>query len=108
MRSYTALVKRALAALPRGVLLYQGQFDWKDGASSNEAWLAALDAPEVRRYLNASRVPLSTAALAEPYGWVKGAGKLHDAVLRGAGHMAPRDQPVAALDLLRRWAAGVL
>ena len=70
--------------------------------------LAALDAPEVRRYLNASRVPLSTAALAEPYGWVKGAGKLHDAVLRGAGHMAPRDQPVAALDLLRRWAAGAL
>ena len=108
MRSYTALVKRALSALPRGVLLYQGQFDWKDGASSNEAWLAALDAPEVRRYLNASRVPLSTAALAEPYGWVKGAGKLHDAILRGAGHMAPRDQPVAALDLLRRWAAGVL
>ena len=108
MKSYKGLVPRLLKELPLGLLLYQGQFDWKDGASSNEAWVASLQSTEAAAYLNASRVPLRAATLTQPYGWSKGAGKLHDVILRGAGHMAPRDQPKAAFDMIQKWVSSAL
>ncbi len=41
-------------------------------------------------------------------GWRRGVGKLQHWVVYRAGHMVPRDQPVAARQMLEEWALGVL
>lgn len=104
MRTYKEDVKTLIQAkVP--VLLYQGQFDWKDGATSNEAWIRSLF--QDNSYLNATRTVLQTANGAK-YGWIKRAPPLYDAVIGGAGHMAPMDQPTPALDLITRFVRGLL
>lgn len=104
MRTYKQDVKTLIQAnVP--VLLYQGQFDWKDGATSNEAWIRSLF--QNHSYLNANRTVLQTAQGVK-YGWIKRAPPLYDAVIGGAGHMAPMDQPAPALDLITRFVRGVL
>ncbi|KAJ1462715.1 Alpha/Beta hydrolase protein [Pelagophyceae sp. CCMP2097] len=103
MRSYKSHIM-PLLNLTRGVLLYQGQFDWKDGAVSNAAWVATLGIPG---YAESARVVLERGG--EPYGWLKNpAGPLFDAVLSSSGHLAPMDQPEAACDLISRFIRGQL
>lgn len=41
-------------------------------------------------------------------GWRRGVGRLQHWVVYRAGHMVPRDQPVAARQMLEEWALGVL
>lgn len=142
-------------------MLYQGQFDLKDGPVSNQAWIRSLrcvlalvsietalfsffpysahppfsffDRPlylifwnPVRRwtgqqgYLNATRVqwwadvpsstPTSTSTSSTneraPAGWVQKYGLLTEAVVAGAGHLAPMDQPARAFDMVVRFIEG--
>jgi vitellogenic carboxypeptidase-like protein len=107
MKSYKGDVKTLLEeGIP--VLLYQGQFDWKDGASSNEAWVATLG---VESYLNATRRIMyrdGEEGKRVPYGWIKGSGILKDAVVQNAGHMVPMDQPLAAYDMMAKFVRGKL
>ena len=106
MKSYKNDVKKILDAdLP--VLLYQGQFDWKDGASSNELWVATLG---LESYLNDTRRVLYRAEGDKqiPYGWIKGTEILKDAVIQNAGHMVPADAPLAAFDIMKRFVRGEL
>jgi len=102
MRSYKADIQSLLFEHEVPVLLYQGQFDWKDGATSNEAWIRSIGHAE---YLSAPRTVLGSPS---PYGWLKKAPPLYDAVLSSAGHMSPMDQPEAALDLITRFVQGRL
>lgn len=110
MRSYAANVARLAGdrALKRGVLLYQGQMDWKDGATSNEAWIRAHAI--VPNWVNLSRSVLRTAEDRVPYGWIKASpvGPFFDVVLSSAGHLVPMNQPKPALDMLSRFVAGTL
>jgi vitellogenic carboxypeptidase-like protein len=80
------------------VLLYQGQFDWKDGPFSNEKWLERISWSGKEGYMAARRqrwrikddVEGSSTSLA---GWVQTYGSLTEVVVNGAGHLAPMDQP---------------
>jgi vitellogenic carboxypeptidase-like protein len=88
------------------VLLYQGQFDWKDGPFSNEAWINKLDWDGRVGYLAAERVmwlspvePEEGAALL-PAGWLQSYGNLTECVINAAGHLAPMNQPVRLLTMI--------
>ena len=108
MKSYKSDVATILeGGLP--VLLYQGQFDWKDGSSSNEAWVATLG---IESYLNDTRRILFREDVDGgepiPYGWIKGRENslLRDAVILNAGHMVPMDQPLSAYNMMTRFVRG--
>jgi len=104
-----------LLKLPRGLLIYTGQFDWKDGVVSNEAWLQKLAWAGKRNFSAAPRRLLNrkeSDGTSVPYGWGKtydgGAdeGRLSWVTISGAGHMAPHDQPEAALAMITEWIGG--
>lgn len=107
MQSYKSDVKTLVdAQVP--LLFYQGQFDWKDGATSNEAWIRQL----LRRddFLTANRTVLKTKLDGQPYGWIKQlpGAPFYDVVVHAAGHLTPMDQPTAAKDLIMRFINGDL
>uniref|UniRef100_A0A7S0NA43 Carboxypeptidase n=1 Tax=Pyramimonas obovata TaxID=1411642 RepID=A0A7S0NA43_9CHLO len=104
MRSWGGVIPDLVNALPHGVLLYQGQFDWKDGVTSNQAWLSKLDWPDKEAFNSANRTTWYVDG--KPKGWIKSAGKLIELVVGGAGHMVPMDQPEAALDMVTRFIQG--
>lgn len=85
------------------VLLYQGQFDWKDGPAQNEKWIDQIDWSGKRGYLAARRgiwmTPNSQQVL-EPSGWVQSSGTLTELVVNNAGHLAPMDQPERLLSMI--------
>ncbi|KAF6252931.1 Alpha/Beta hydrolase protein [Scenedesmus sp. NREL 46B-D3] len=99
MKSARALVEDILDVLP--VLLYQGQFDAQDGVASTNAWLSSLSWEYSRDF---SREPGQLWHVdGLPAGWQRNTSTLTQVVVRNAGHMVPRDQPKAALQLLQDW-----
>ncbi|WIA07938.1 hypothetical protein OEZ85_007415 [Tetradesmus obliquus] len=104
MKSASALVEDILDVLP--VLLYQGQFDAQDGVASTNAWLAGLSWEYARDFAREPGQVWQVDGL--PAGWQRGASTLTQVVVRNAGHMVPRDQPKAALQLLQGWMQGQL
>eukprot|EP00415_Alexandrium_ostenfeldii_P001880 UN1880 len=100
MRSQKGHVDDLLSAGVR-VLLYQGQFDLKDGVVSNEAWIRTLSWPGRESYLAAERS--MAGALFEIAGYWRRAQNLEQVVVRAAGHMAPTDQPLSAVDMILRF-----
>ena len=89
------------------VLLYQGQFDWKDGPAQNEQWLNQVDWAGKKGYLSAPRSiwmtptsPNSQEQAMESAGWVQSYGTLTELVVNGAGHLAPMDQPNRLLSMI--------
>ncbi|GAB5356359.1 hypothetical protein AAMO2058_000283800 [Amorphochlora amoebiformis] len=89
------------------VLLYQGQFDWKDGVVSNDLWIRSLDWPGAAEYLNAKReIWRGTGQI---FGWAKEVTgtNLTEVVVAGAGHMVPMDEPEAAKDMISRFIKGI-
>lgn len=78
------------------VLLYQGQFDWKDGPFSNEKWLERISWSGQDEYLAAERecwLIKGAGGEQELSGWVQAYGSLTELVINGAGHLAPMNQP---------------
>jgi len=83
MRSYKAEVETILGmGVP--VLLYQGQFDWKDGATSNDAWIktmysdayfserAVLGVTSTRDIRDPFGIlPIHSITTSTPYGWIR-------------------------------------
>merc|ERR1719210_804244 len=55
MQSYKGHVEAILKAGVR-VLLYQGQFDWKDGVMPCEAWIRTMQWDGIAGYLDAPRL----------------------------------------------------
>mmetsp|Transcript_490 Transcript_490/g.1158 ORF Transcript_490/g.1158 Transcript_490/m.1158 type:complete len:425 (-) Transcript_490:109-1383(-) len=102
MRSQKPAVERLLEAGVQ-VLLYQGQFDWKDGVVSNEAWIRSMNWTGAVGYLQANRSFWRRAADGRLAGYWRGHRNLHQVVVLGAGHMVPMNQPESAVDLLRRF-----
>eukprot|EP00408_Alexandrium_pacificum_P065053 CAMPEP_0171159054 /NCGR_PEP_ID=MMETSP0790-20130122/2837_1 /TAXON_ID=2925 /ORGANISM="Alexandrium catenella, Strain OF101" /LENGTH=444 /DNA_ID=CAMNT_0011623531 /DNA_START=58 /DNA_END=1392 /DNA_ORIENTATION=+ len=102
MRSQKGHVDDLLSAGVR-VLLYQGQFDLKDGVVSNEAWIRTLSWPGRESYLAAERSIWRRAVDGEIAGYWRRAQNLEQVVVRAAGHMAPMDQPLSAVDMILRF-----
>jgi vitellogenic carboxypeptidase-like protein len=87
------------------VLLYQGQFDWKDGPAQNEKWINQVDWSGKEGYLSAKRdiwmtTTLNSQQAMEASGWVQSSGTLTELVVNAAGHLAPMDQPERLLSMI--------
>lgn len=117
MVSYAKEVALILDHYRVPVLLYQGQFDVKDGPISNQAWIRNLKWSGQKGYLQANRTRWylpeednegREGAEKAPLqvGWVQRYDLLTEAVVAGAGHLVPMDQPVAALDMITRFIEG--
>lgn len=89
------------------VLMYSGQVDIIVGAALTEHFLDQLEGWTWREeYLNAPKVIWKDNANdTEVAGYVKSArnNQFHYAIVRGAGHMVPTDQPQRGFDLLSRF-----
>lgn len=83
------------------VLLFQGQFDLKDGVVSNDDWIREIDWKGKEKYLELKRQVWKWNG--KPVGWFKEVENLAEVIIANAGHMAPMDQPEAALDMITRW-----
>ncbi|KAJ4973632.1 hypothetical protein NE237_006806 [Protea cynaroides] len=83
------------------VLLYQGQFDLRDGVVSVEAWVKEMNWEGLESFLMAERkVWQVDGKLA---GYVQKWGSLSQVVVSGAGHLVPADQAVNSGAMIEDW-----
>ena len=94
------------------VLIYEGQFDWKDGTIGNEAWIRKLKWNGIMDYLKEPRsvykVPSSSeketdSTTTEPAGFIQHFDLLTEVVVQGAGHLVPYNQPYHSHQLIHDW-----
>lgn len=99
------------------VLLYQGQFDLKDGTRSNEMWIQNIPWPGAQGFFNSARCQwqvqqqqlrdVSGTTSTEIAGFVRSYSNLTNVVVRNAGHMAPMDQLGWTFDMITRFVRDV-
>eukprot|EP00268_Persea_americana_P038173 TRINITY_DN37801_c0_g1_i3.p1 TRINITY_DN37801_c0_g1~~TRINITY_DN37801_c0_g1_i3.p1 ORF type:complete len:456 (-),score=85.12 TRINITY_DN37801_c0_g1_i3:633-2000(-) len=83
------------------VLLYQGQFDLRDGVVSTEAWMKEMDWEGLENFLMAERKVWKLNG--ELSGYVQKWGSLTHVVVGGAGHLVPADQAVSSQAMIEDW-----
>ncbi|KAJ0985931.1 hypothetical protein J5N97_004287 [Dioscorea zingiberensis] len=83
------------------VLLYQGQYDLRDGVVSTEAWMKELEWEGLERFLNAERKVWEVGG--ELAGYVQRWGSLSHVVVAGAGHMVPTDRGRSSQAMIEDW-----
>lgn len=83
------------------VLIYTGQLDIIVAYPLTENYLSNLNFTGAAAYRNATRYQWRVGP--ELAGYVKHAGNLTEVLVRDAGHMVPKDQPIVALDLITRF-----
>jgi vitellogenic carboxypeptidase-like protein len=94
------------------VLIYSGQNDIILGAPLTEQFLRKLPWSGLSEYNAARKIvwhspdPVTGEVGKDLAGYVRQVGNFTQAVVRGAGHMVPGDQPTRALDLIGRFVAG--
>lgn len=107
-------------------MMHAGQFDAQDGPGSVEAWTTNLDWPGRFDFYHAKRhiwrhehnmltllgtdnsappaLEIAKAHAVKPVaGYVKHHDMLTSVVLKDAGHMVPRDQPLVAQAMIEGW-----
>lgn len=91
------------------VLVYSGQYDLIVNLIGTERWVSAMAWSGQTAWQSAPRHAWRAGAQSPALdGYVKRVGLLTHAVVVGAGHMVPMDQPRAALNMLARWIDGSL
>mmetsp|Transcript_7800 Transcript_7800/g.12938 ORF Transcript_7800/g.12938 Transcript_7800/m.12938 type:complete len:124 (-) Transcript_7800:250-621(-) len=86
------------------VLIYSGQLDVIIGAALTEAMVPTIPWSGRAQFLTSKKsVWRVTPTDSEVAGYVKQYRNLTQAVVRGAGHLVPFDQPERALDLIEKW-----
>ncbi|KAF9134223.1 hypothetical protein BGW39_007694 [Mortierella sp. 14UC] len=86
------------------VVAYQGLFDFRDAVAGSEAWLEGLDWEGSQGFINADReIWVEGGKLA---GYVTQVPGLTEAVVLGAGHLAPMDQPKNVRAVIRSLVEG--
>lgn len=114
MKGYAHLLPPILEAGHK-VLLYTGQMDLRDGVAATEAWLNhssfAQLWPFAQEFFSAERQTWSIDMDCDHKnngvaGFVKTHANLTQAVVVGAGHMVPRDQPVRAQEMISSFVHG--
>jgi vitellogenic carboxypeptidase-like protein len=89
------------------VLVYNGQLDIIIGAPLTETFLPTVQWHGQAAYAAADReVWKVNAADEEVAGYVREVSNLSQVVVRGAGHIAPADQPERVLDMIQRFVDG--
>ena len=89
------------------ILLYSGQLDVIIGSALTESFLPFVNWPGKDLFTDAKKTIWKVAeADKEVAGYVKDGGGLAYAIIRGAGHIAPYDQPRTSLDLIARMIEG--
>ncbi|XP_021854241.1 serine carboxypeptidase-like 50 [Spinacia oleracea] len=83
------------------VLLYQGQRDLRDGVVSVEAWMKKLKWEGIDKFEDQERKVWKVKG--EVAGYVQKWGSLTLAVVLGAGHFVPTDQPVNSQVMIEDW-----
>lgn len=83
------------------VLLYQGQFDMRDGVVSTEAWAKEIEWEGLESFLAAERKVWKVNG--ELSGYVQGWGSLTNVVVGGAGHLVPADQALSSQAMIEDW-----
>ncbi|KAL5723943.1 hypothetical protein ACHQM5_007273 [Ranunculus cassubicifolius] len=83
------------------VLLYQGQFDLRDGVVTTEAWIKTLKWEGLDKFLDADRMVWKVNE--EVAGYVQRWGSLTEVVVSGAGHFVPTDQAVRSQAMIEDW-----
>ncbi|XP_004297368.1 PREDICTED: serine carboxypeptidase-like 50 [Fragaria vesca subsp. vesca] len=83
------------------VLLYQGQYDLRDGVYGTEAWVKTMKWEGIEKYLAADRNVWKLGG--ETAGYVQKWGSLSQVVVSGAGHLLPTDQPLRAQAMIEDW-----
>lgn len=89
------------------IVVYSGQLDIIIGAPLTEAFLSKLPWSGLEEYQNAERSIWMLPDMEDPVaGYVRSVGKFTQVIIRGAGHIAPYDQPERALDMINRFLVG--
>lgn len=89
------------------IILYSGQLDIIIGAPLTEAFLKVLDWKGKDSYLSAPKIVWRVNPTdPEVAGYVKTIGKFSYVIVRGAGHIAPYDQPRAVGDMIDKLVSG--
>jgi vitellogenic carboxypeptidase-like protein len=104
MQSYAYLFPFLLAHLK--VMLYQGQFDLKDGVVSSSAWIRQIPWAGQQNFISAARYTWAytdSAGDKQKAGWVKAYENLTQVIINSAGHMAPMNNPSAAFEMALRF-----
>ncbi|GLJ40885.1 hypothetical protein SUGI_0845790 [Cryptomeria japonica] len=101
MKSVKWMVDKALEEVP--VLLYQGQYDIKDGVVSNEEWMRTLRWGGIGKFFDTERSLWYVGDKLAGY-W-KSHGNLSHVVLLGAGHEVPADQSLHSQKMVEKWIA---
>ncbi|KAI3910437.1 hypothetical protein MKX01_034831 [Papaver californicum] len=83
------------------VLLYQGQFDLRDGVVSTEAWIKELRWEGLEKFLMAERKVWKVNG--EVAGYVQRWASLTEVVVTGAGHLVPADQALSSQAMIEDW-----
>ncbi|XP_042475045.1 serine carboxypeptidase-like 50 [Macadamia integrifolia] len=83
------------------VLLYQGQFDLRDGVVSTEEWVKEMNWEGLQSFLMADRKVWKVNG--EFAGYVQKWGSLSEVVVSGAGHLVPADQAVNSQAMIADW-----
>ncbi|TKY59032.1 Serine carboxypeptidase 50 [Spatholobus suberectus] len=83
------------------VLLYQGQYDLRDGVVQTEVWVKTMKWEGIVEFLNAERKIWKVNG--ELAGYVQSWKSLTNVVVLGAGHLLPTDQPVNSQAMIEDW-----
>ncbi|XP_038893258.1 serine carboxypeptidase-like 50 [Benincasa hispida] len=83
------------------VLLYQGQYDLRDGVVSTEAWVNKLKWDEIENFLGVERKIWRVGD--ELAGYVQKWMSLSNVVVLGAGHLLPTDQALNSQAMIEDW-----
>ncbi|GKU98046.1 hypothetical protein SLEP1_g11100 [Rubroshorea leprosula] len=83
------------------VLLYQGQYDLRDGVVSSVAWMKTMNWEGTGEFLMADRKVWRVNG--ELAGYVQKWGSLSHVVVMGAGHLLPADQPLNSQIMIENW-----
>ena len=88
------------------VLSYSGKRDFICNFIGNGRWTLDLDWPGRDAFRAAPLEPWFVQGRDSPAGYFRHHANLTYAIVEDAGHFVPLDQPVAALEMLRRWELG--
>ncbi|CAL0312157.1 unnamed protein product [Lupinus luteus] len=83
------------------VLLYQGQYDIRDGVAQVEAWVKTMKWEEIDEFLNAKRKIWKVNG--DFAGYVQKWKSLTNVVVLGAGHLVPTGQPLNSQAMIEDW-----
>ena len=83
------------------ILLYYGQFDFRDGGYGSTEWINELPWQFRNEYLNSNRTIWSIGI--EMAGYVQQHANLRRVDILGCGHLCPQEQPLSTRKMLEEW-----